>query len=224
VSKSNEKQVVILDDHQVFAEGLAMLLSNINHTFSVTFNSNPRFLLNDAKTLSDTDLLLVDIQMPTLNGFDFLKALKARNISTPTLIISATEKRSDIESGLKFGARGFVPKSAPSHEIVKAMNSVLNGQLYVPEHLVGAIDWGSALEQNSNDAGSEKASIKLSKRQLEVLSLIHDGHSNSQISTILNLSESTIKTHISLLFRTLKVKNRTACIKVAARLNLISLA
>lgn len=218
------KNVLIIDDHPLFSEGLALILSTFNKKLKITTSSNPRHLLSDVTTLSSYDLLLIDLQMPTISGLAFLQAIKARSLVIPTLIVSSSDNRSDIENALKYGAKGFIPKSAPSHEIAKAINSVLAGNMYVPEHIVGSIDWNFDKKNTPRDntLSSEKA-VTLTPRQSEVIQLIHGGHSNSQIGDILNLTESTVKGHISSLFKTLNVRNRTACVNKAITLNVLNL-
>ena len=203
-------RILIIDDHRLFADGLSLILSKQEQSPKVSTETNPQRALQDCEKLSKYHLILVDLQMPRMNGYAFLQSLAERNINTPTIIVSSTENRSDIEKSLQLGAKGFIPKHSPTHEMLSGIQSVLNGKLYVPEHLVGTINWPT---KNSQFPDSDNHEIKLSPRQLEVLKLMHAGHSNTEIATILDLSESTVKGHISSLFKTFNVKNRTGCVR-----------
>lgn len=212
---------MIIDDHRLFAEGLALILSSMDETLIATTTSDPRSLISDNKALNLYDLFLVDLRMPSMSGFVFLQALTARKIYTPTLIVSASESRSEIENALQFGAKGFVPKKSLPHEILNAIQTVLNGNIYIPDHLVGAIDWHINDQVTIEDDQQTKSTTKLSERQSEILLLIQSGQSNAQISTVLNLTESTVKGHISALFKVLNVSSRTACVNKANLLGLL---
>lgn len=210
-------KILIIDDHRLFADGLAMILSKLDRELDIKSVSNARSVINDLSPSSDYDLIIVDLYMPTLNGFAFLKSVASRKIQIPTIVISSTEDVGDIELAFTHGAKGFIPKNAPTQEMLNGVLQVLDGKLYLPDHLtVDIVSPDSDIEHQGNLAVKNP----ISDRQLEVLSLIKDGHSNSEIAMILDISESTIKGHIAALFKALKVKNRTACVRAAADLKL----
>lgn len=202
--------ILILDDHRLFADGLSLILSKLVSSPTIKTETNPQRLLDDQAELRSYDLILVDLQMPRMSGFDFLQSLKKRKISIPTIIVSSTENRSDIEKSLQLGAQGFIPKNSPTHDMLTGIQTVLDGKKYVPEHLVGAIDWPT---ENTVVNDINTSEINISPRQIEVLQFMHTGHSNTEIATILDLSESTVKGHISSLFKAFHVKNRTGCVR-----------
>ncbi len=215
---STSHQILILDDHRLFADGLSMILAKLATKPTIKTETNPQRVLEDEFELKSYDLILVDLQMPRMSGFDFLQAISKRKITVPTILVSSTENRSDIEKALKLGAQGFIPKNSPTHDMLTGIQTVLNGKKYVPEHLVGSINWPTtnAVVNNTNPS-----QVCLSPRQIEVLHLMHTGHSNTQIATILDISESTVKGHISSLFKTFNVKNRTACVRAGIENQLI---
>lgn len=213
-------KILIVDDHRLFADGLAMLFSNLDGSPEIVTVSNPRLIINQLKPSSDYDLIVVDLYMPTLNGFAFLKSLVSRNIKIPTIVISSTDDMGEIEMVFECGASGFIPKDAPTHEMLDGVRQVLRGKRYLPDHLLA----NAALPEihSKVESGSQPSPEKLvSHRQLEVLNLLHLGHSNSEIAMILGISESTAKGHVSALFQILKVKNRTACVRKAIECKLI---
>lgn len=212
-----DKKVLIIDDHRLVAEGLALILSQTSPDLIISVSNSVRSVLQDTKVLVEQDLILVDLDMPAIDGYAFLSALKERKIVVPVIVVSATESKRDIERALSEGAQGFIPKNAPSVEFVKGIKAVSDGQLFVPEHLTGSIDWKNIFDQEKGN--NELDAIR--PRQIEVLKLIKSGYSNVDIATVLNLSESTVKTHVTTLFKALKVKNRTSCVQEAIRMGLI---
>lgn len=213
-------KILIVDDHQLFAEGLALIFSKLDRELDIESVSNPRTIINQLTPSSDYDLIIVDLYMPTLNGFAFLKSLSSRKIKIPTMVISSSEEISDIELAFKYGAKGFIPKNAPTHEMLNGVSQVLRGRRYLPDHL--SVDIVLPDSESEVDAGDGSGNTKfVSSRQLEVLTLIQNGHSNSEIAMVLGVSESTVKGHVAALFKVLKVKNRTACVRAASELKLI---
>ena len=213
-------KILIVDDHRLFADGLALILSKLDGSPEIVTESNPRNLINRPNHLSNFDLIVVDLNMPTLNGFAFMKSLISRRILTPIVVVSSTNDVTEIESAFKHGAKGFIPKSAPTHEMLDGVSQVLSGKRYLPDYLSANIRWDSTHEANDVESTIEP-SLPIRARQIEVLSLIHAGHANSEIASILNISESTVKGHIGAIFKALNVKNRTACVRVAIEKKLL---
>ncbi len=216
-------KILIIDDHRLFADGLKIILGQLDKKLQVTTKYNARQLLDDFDTLNTYDLVITDLNMPNINGFDFLMAAKHRCSNFKKLIVSGSEKISDVENALRLGANGFVPKDLPSHEILSAINDVLAGKIYLPQHLSKTVNWSVCRSDDYRvdvDVSNE-ASINLRPRQLQILSLIKDGHNNKKIGSIIGISESAVKTHISNLFKTLEVNNRTAAVKAGIECELI---
>lgn len=214
------QRILLIDDHQLFSDGLELILSKLAAPVLIEQSDSARSALSGTGNLAEYDLILVDLEMPNIDGFGFLKAISERGITTPVAIVSASQNRADIENSLKLGAVGFIPKYASSHEVLAGVKQVLNGQRFVPEHIVGPIDWPTASEKtNSRSLGSPK----ISKRQHEILQMMYSGNSNNDIAIVLNISESAVKTHVSRIFRALDVKNRTACVRAAIERDLIKL-
>lgn len=223
---NQRKNLLIIDDHRLVADGLRLILSQALDNVSISTSNNVRSVLEKEEILKEQSLVLVDLHMPTIDGYGFLAALRQRKIKVPVIVVSAVENRLDIQRVLKEGAQGFIPKNAPSVEMVKGVKAVLDGNMFIPEHLTGIIDWDT---NNNKKSDSEKPPQKnninldvIRERQIEVLKLMHSGYSNTDIATVLNLTESTVKSHVSILFKALNVKNRTACVRVAIELELIA--
>jgi DNA-binding NarL/FixJ family response regulator len=214
------QRILLIDDHQLFSDGLELILSKLGADVVVEQTASARVALSDVEKLGEYDLILVDLEMPNIDGFGFLKAIKERGITTPVAIVSASQNRTDIETSLKLGAVGFIPKYASSPEMLAGVAQVLKGQNFVPEHIVGPIDWPTSTDKPNP---KNVRSLKISQRQYEILQMMYAGNSNNDIAIVLNISESAVKTHVSRLFRALEVKNRTACVRAAIEKDLIQL-
>lgn len=214
MSKPN-KQILLVDDHALFADGLKLILESLEGLESVTISTDAYAVLSDRDTLSKYDLVLIDLHMPRFSGFAFLTAVQTQSIPVTVAVISGTEKKADIERALTLGAQGFIPKDSPSGELLNAVRSMLSGQRYLPLHWAGEIDWLPV------DTKSPNPQTKLTERQMQVLELMRDGMQNKQIAMVLGVSVSSVKGHIELLFKTLNVNNRTACVQAAREAQLI---
>lgn len=216
-----QRTVLIIDDHRLFADGLSVLLRQMDAALTVTTEYSAQAALAKPDWLETFDLLLIDVNMPNLTGFEFLQALNKRNLHTRVLFVSGNEDLPDVEQALRLGARGYVPKSLPSAEMVAAIKKVLNGDLYLPYDWDESINWAACNPKLTTEKQSEISVAGLRKRQIEVLELMHKGHTNQKIASILGISESAVKSHISILFKALNTKNRTAAIKAGLEQALI---
>ena len=214
-SQVSLNHVFVVDDHQIFLDGIRLMLNAMDEDIQVTTFENGEVALEQLDSGVEIDLLLLDMSMPDIDGLGFLKALKYRNLSIPVIVVSATENLSKIRSVIEAGAKGFIPKSYRAAEIQDAIQVVLSGTVFLPQSLQSLV-----LEKNnSNLIEGENSAAKthdgISGRQLEVLELSAKGFSNKQIARFLYLSENTVKTHVTRLFQFFEVTNRTACVAKA---------
>jgi DNA-binding NarL/FixJ family response regulator len=161
---------------------------------------------------SNVDLILSDIQMPGLNGLNGLKVLKEKFNNTPVIILSASNATDDMQEALQSGAEGFLPKSSSAEMIIKSIAAVLNGRQCFPED--------KNLQQDSK---SNKQPEELTPRQLQVLSLLCEGKPNKIIARKLNISENTVRVHVSAILSLLEVSSRSEAMLVAQKQKLIQL-
>ena len=161
----------------------------------------------------EVDLLLLDLKMPGANGFEGLAHLRGQYPDLPIVVVSASEDAAIIQQVLRLGALGFIPKSVPMKELVNALNTVIGGDNWVPE--------GISLHPESED-GPDFASklASLTPQQYKVLIMLRDGSLNKQIAWELNVSEATIKAHITAIFRKIGVKNRTQAVIALQQLDI----
>ncbi len=164
-----------------------------------------------ALAAEDIDLLLLDLTMPGMDGVLGLSGLRADFPAVPILVVSAIEDGATIRQVLEFGASGFLPKSAPVGAIGEAVRAVLAGDLWLP----------SSIEKPPAAPDTDIAArvAELTPQQRRVLDLLSEGKFNKQIAFELQVTEATIKAHLSQIFRKLGVHSRTQAVIVARRLN-----
>ncbi|MCW2285882.1 DNA-binding NarL/FixJ family response regulator [Rhodoblastus acidophilus] len=197
-------KLLVVDDHAIVREGLAALLQSLCPDASVLVASDASEGLALLETHADVDVVVLDFTMPGLSGPAAIKAFGRQCPALPVLVLSSSEAPSDVQKALGAGALGYVPKSASRKTLVSAIRLVLSGELYVPPLMVDAIETSA---QAARPAVPDAA--RLTERQIEVLALLSQGQSNKAIAARLNLSEKTVKIHVSAVFRALNVVNRT---------------
>lgn len=222
--------VLLADDHLLFRDGLRRLLaqSNENMTFfeASSFDDVRRMCNGNAggETGGETafDLILLDLGMPGWTGFETLGEIHARMPRALLVVVSASEKRSDLLAALENGAAGFIPKSSSAKVLLGALQLVLAGGVYLPEQAIrgdrlpdhgtahGMAHGMSGAGGGEDDAlGQLAGSEQLTPRQRDVLNRLRDGKSNKQIAHELGLTEGTVKVHVTAILRQLGVRNRT---------------
>jgi DNA-binding NarL/FixJ family response regulator len=212
--RNTKIKILIIDDHALFADGLSLILKSLGSHIDVSISNGAARVLNNIESLLNNDLILIDLHMPSMDGFGFLSAVRVQKIPIPVGVISGTEKKSDIERAIGLGAQGFIPKDSPSAEMLKAISLLLNGKNYLPQRWLGEVDFLDYAHQTDNNE-------TITERQRHVLELMKDGLQNKQIATVLGISVSAVKGHIENIFKTMGVNNRTACVQVARERGLI---
>jgi DNA-binding NarL/FixJ family response regulator len=196
-------KVLVADDHAIFRQGLRVVLGDLDQTVQILEAADFGEALAIAKDAPDLSLLLADLRMPQMDGFEGLRALRRLLPRTPIMVLSASEEAADLFGALESGASGYLPKSAPAPVILDALRLVLAGGVYVPRDLVSG---GGKLF--ARPAATPSRGGVLTPRQHEVLALIADGHSNKEIAHRIGTSEGTVKVHITAIMRALGVRNR----------------
>lgn len=199
--------ILIVDDHKLFTAGLAAILALLDRPVAIVECDNGQRALTLLEAGTRFDLMLLDIEMPSINGVDLLRSLTHRGLHVRTMVVSAESNDRQIAAALAAGARGFFPKSLSPPLMLKAIETVLAGHRYLPDHLQDRIA--------STPVVTDGAPSSLTARQQEILQLMERGLSNKQIAGVLDVSLSTVKFHVTGLFRELGVRTRTECVHVA---------
>jgi len=209
------KKILIIDDHLLFGDGLKLLLSQLGDVH-ITVGDNVQAILGDIHNLKKNTLIVMDLHMPGMDGFSFLRAVRKQKLELDEVVVSGTENQSEIELAIRLGAKGYIPKDSNTADMLMGIETVLNGSRYLPDHWEAQINW---LEQDEPE--SQIGRGKIGPRQIEVLGMMRDGLRNKQIGLVLGISESAVKSHVEILFKELHVVNRTACVLAGIKLGLI---
>jgi DNA-binding NarL/FixJ family response regulator len=197
---------LIVDDHPVLREGLAALLRQGTADACVLQARNALEAFDLMDRHDDIDVVVLDLVMPGLDGLAAIAEFGRRRPALPLIVLSSSEDAVIARQAIAQGALGYVPKSADPNTLLLAIKLVLNGELYIPSLILddgGATRAPERHEEDGADGGP------LTDRQVAVLRLISDGQSNKAIAHALDLSENTVKVHVSAIFKALRVVNRT---------------
>ncbi len=208
-------KILIGDDHLLFREGLRRLLEQL-HADAEFFEAGTfSELIEQCRSSAPFDIVLMDLHMPGWSGFEGMREVQNLLPGTPVVVISASETLSDIRNALDHGVTGYIPKSSSVKVMMGALNLVFSGGIYVPP---GAITFGvdNALNRHADESTGRGGNYGLTQRQREVLECLSAGKSNKQIAYELGLSEGTVKIHVTAIFKSLGVKNRTQAVITAA--------
>ncbi len=202
-------KILIGDDHVLFREGLRRLLEQIKEDCSFMEASNFDELLEIASRGEPFDLILTDLRMPGWPGFEGIRSLRAVQPEAKVVVVSASEAHSDVRDALENGASGYIPKSSSVKIMLSALDLIFSGGVYVPPTVLRA-ETGEPHEARAAVPPADPSLDQLlTHRQSEVLDRLREGKSNKQIAHELGLSEGTVKIHMTAIFKSLGVRNRT---------------
>jgi two-component system nitrate/nitrite response regulator NarL len=197
-------RILIADDHDLLRDTLVLFLENEGSIDAVAVGSYPE-AVSRIETDGPYDLVLLDLNMPGMNGLEGLKDALALAGGQRVALMSGEATRQIAEQALDAGAAGFVPKSLSAKSLVSAVKFMAMGEQYAP------IGFMTAVEEDAPNPLSEK----LTEREMQVLKGLTEGKSNKGIARDLDLQEPTVKLHIKTLFRKINVTNRTQAALVA---------
>lgn len=209
--------VMIADDHSLIREGLKQLLE-FDGTIKVVGEASNGLECLDRLDVYNPDVLLLDINMPEMNGIEVLKKMKDRNLQIKVLILTVHNETDYLMKAVDIGVDGYILKDSESSELKKAINAVKNGENYIQPSLIPVLN--NQLVNRNTD--KDKIS-SLTNRELEVLVQVANGMFNKEIATNLNISERTVKNHISNIFKKIDVSDRTQAAVFAIKNNIIKL-
>jgi DNA-binding NarL/FixJ family response regulator len=201
-------RILIADDHGVVREGLRAVLGPEPDMEVVGEAATGKDVVELAAELRP-DVILMDIQMPGMNGIEATRRILEANQEVGVVVLTMFEDDDSVFSAMRAGARGYVLKGAPPSQILKVLRAVAAGEAYFgPEIARRLMDFFSA----PKPASPEETFPELSAREVEILDLIAQGHSNAKIAGRLFLSPKTVGNHISHIFTKLQVADRAHAI------------
>jgi len=204
-------KVLIIDDHPMFRSSIVSLLSAYFSQAQCFESATAEDALSHLKH-NETDLILLDLSLPGIDGTEAVSTIRSLWSDIPILILSASENMHDIQRCLALGANGFVNKTEESETMLAAIQTILNGQRYIPKDLQG---------QAPLIAQELKQVDGITARQMQVLRLIHEGKRNHEIAKALNVTDATVKVHCRDLYQQLGVNSRLSAVQKSLRLGLL---
>ena len=214
---SDKIKVMLADDHALMREGIKQLLE-FDGTIEVIAEASDGVSCLEKLEQVKPDVLLLDINMPNKNGIEVLEIIRNRGMDLKVLILTVHNEVEYLLKAVDIGVDGYLLKDTDFYELKKAIMGVLQGESYIQPSLIPALN--SRLV--ARDAEKEKIDL-LTKRELEVLIEVANGMFNKEIATSLNISERTVKNHISNIFKKIDVADRTQAAVFAIRNDIIKL-
>jgi len=211
--------LIIVDDHPLFRGAMRQALGPREGADGSASGAIEILEAGDFSELQkslagqiDVDLVLLDLSMPGVSGFSGLLTLRAEHPTLPVVIVSASDDASTVRRALELGASGFVSKSSNIEMIRQAISTVLNGGVWKPE------DLGIPGKPDVEIDDLVKRVATLTPQQTRVLSMISQGLLNKQIAYELDVSEATVKAHVSAVLQKLNVDSRTQAVIAVSKL------
>jgi DNA-binding NarL/FixJ family response regulator len=224
-------KVLLVDDHPLILSALQSVIEGFARGIEVTgvdTAGQARWLLSAG---TDYDLVLLDLSLADADGFEVLAEFRSAYPALPVVVVSASDRGSDVIRALDLGAMGFVPKRSSNAALREALGTVMSGGLYVPPMLLGldratlldpAARAASPLAEHALPAAGQQIAgldkVGLTPRQGEVLSLLLKGLPNKLIARELNLSVETVKDHVAAVLRALGVSTRTQAVLAVSQM------
>jgi len=205
-------RLLIVDDHPVVRDGLRGMLEN-QPDFDVAGEASEG---NAAVQLAESlqpDIVLMDLRMPVMDGVTALREIKIQNPQVQVLVLTTYDSDADILPAIEAGASGYLLKDSSREELFSAIRAAARGETVLAPAVA------ARLVSRMRAPGEEQ----LSSRELEVLQLVAEGESNSEIASHLHISQATVKSHLVHIFGKLGVSDRTAAVTVALRRGILSL-
>lgn len=213
-------KILLADDHPLFREAIINVIQNSFPGCETLETEDLESALEIAQNEDDLDLILLDLNMPGMNGLNGLITLRNDLPTVPVVIVSAEEDKQIVLQAITYGAVGFITKSSPREQMTDALQQILAGNVYLPSDIIRSSqpDNRRTQRKDENQIPPELLS-SLTRRQLLVLERMSKGESNKQIAYNLNIAETTVKAHVSAILRKLGVHNRIQAVLSAGNID-----
>lgn len=210
-------KVLIIDDHPLILSALQSVIQGLGDNIQVAAADSGKAARAALAADAHFDLVLLDLHLGDANGFDLLSELRETYPAIAVVVVSASDRTSDVIRAIDMGAMGFVPKRASNETLVAALQQVMSGGVYVPPMSMSSDNAPSADMADQPPAHDLHAAVHLPQwgltpRQTDVLASLLKGHPNKLIARELNLSVETVKDHVAAVLRALGVSSRTQAV------------
>ena len=213
-------KILIADDHPLFREAISNVIENSFEGCQTLETEDLDSALEIAQKEEELDLILLDLNMPGMNGLNGLITLRNDLPTVPVVIVTAEEDKQIVLQAITYGAVGFITKSSPREQMSDALKQILAGNVYLPSDIIRASQPDNRRMQRKDDNQIPPELLSsLTRRQLLVLERMSKGESNKQIAYNLNIAETTVKAHVSAILRKLGVHNRIQAVLSAGNID-----
>ena len=208
-------RILLADDHSMIREGIKQLLE-LDSNFIVVGQAGDGLECMKMLQTRTADILLLDVNMPKMNGIEVLQKIKEENILIKVLMLTIHNEVDYLLKAVDIGCDGYILKNSDVNLLKKAINSVYGGDVFIQPDLIPVLNMGLI-----NKEESSQTLEGLTKREIEVLKLITEGLFNKEIAYKLSISERTVKNHVSNIFKKINASDRTQAAVFAMRNGLV---
>lgn len=208
-------RILLADDHSMIREGIKQLLE-LDSSFAVIGQASDGAECMKLLRTEEADVLLLDVNMPNMNGIEVLNKIKDENIKIKVLMLTIHNEVEYLIKAVDIGCDGYILKNSDINLLKKAINSVIQGDVFIQPDLIPVLNMGLI-----NREESTQSLEGLTKREIEVLKLITEGLFNKEIAYKLSISERTVKNHVSNIFKKINASDRTQAAVFAIKNGLV---
>ncbi|MBU1237809.1 MAG: response regulator transcription factor [Gammaproteobacteria bacterium] len=204
-------KLLVIEDHALVREGLLQALKSLDDEVVTLGAADAEAGLEILATNEDVDLILLDLMLPGTSGMALLGVLRKRFPAMPVAVLSALDDPDTVARAMRHGAAGFIPKASSTAIMIQALRDILAGEVWLPPRLRDPAARGSG---RGRDAAER---FGLTPAQVRVLELLVQGKTNREIAKLLDVTEGTVKIHVSAIFKAMNVTNRSQALLAASK-------
>jgi len=204
---SARARVLVVDDHALLRTGVANII-NLEPTLEVVAEAANGLDAIEAYRAQRPDVVLMDLRMPEMEGVEAVRRIREMDPQARVIVLTTYDADEDIARALQAGAKAYILKDIAADALIACIRDVLTGKTYLAPAAAAKL-------------AERVTQVQLTPRELSVLRLLANGHSNKEIASALTISERTVKTHLGHLFEKLGVTSRTEAVRVATRRGLV---
>ncbi len=216
---TSQTTVLLVDDHNLFREGLANILSDQDGIEVVGQAANGEEAINKARELLP-DLILMDIKMPGMSGLAVTKLIKEEMPHTRIVMLTVSEDEDDLFEAIKSGAEGYLLKTIKSRDLIDMLKGVIQGEIALTKLMARKL-WREFAQQTPQPQQPAAYQTVLTRREMEVIRLLSEGISDKEIASRLIISVRTVKNHVHNILEKLQLQNRFQAASYALRKGLM---
>jgi len=210
-------KILVVDDHSLITDALSVLFLDLDPAAEVLTTRTADGGMDLLEKNPDLDLVVLDLGMPGVSGTSLLESMVAHSPEMKILVLSGQQDPRNVMRVLQLGAAGFVPKSMASDTLLAAVKFVLSGGVYIPADLLEEVNRVAMIGTPERPREVSATRVELTERQEQVLHLLARGAPIKIICRELGLSEGTVKTHVTAIYRAFNANNRTEALLAARR-------